>query len=1045
MLALQKFTHQHVKHTADWLRLLAWGKPKQSDMKKKTPHPGKIRRLLLPVLIFLLIFFNQTASQSSYAQETVNGGEVPITGQVSDPNGQPLIGVTITVVGTERGTVSDVEGNYSISVPEGSSLSFSSIGYEPQTIAIGDQSTINVTLMEEVAALDEVVVIGYGTQRRSDLTGSVAQVGAREVNAFPATNVLQSLNGRAAGVQVSQTTGAPGAGLNVRIRGTNSIQGGNEPLYVVDGFPIFGNNPTILNNMDVESVEILKDASATAIYGSRGANGVIIITTKQGREGDTRVDVDFSYSEQTLRKELDLMNAQEYARFYNIQAANDNVEPYFSETEVGGFGEGFDWQDFVFQKAPMQSSGVNVNGGNAKTRFSVSGSYLGQEGIVKGSDYNRYSLRSNVDHDISDQFNVSLSSTFTNLATARRDSDGGARGNSMIGAALSAPPTLTPYHPDGSYRVLANAYPFMAPDIINPINFINEQSTEIKANVILANAAFNFKPIPDLTIKISGGIENRDDRTDQYTSTGFINSNGGANVSTSQFRSLLSENTVSYNKTFNEVHALSAVIGVTYQNFLTTFLAGSGVGFLTDVSESHDLGAAENPGIPGSGYAKSELVSYLGRINYSFNNKYLFTVSFRSDGSSKYSEGNKWGYFPSGAVAWRISEENFLKDNPWISDLKLRGSWGLTGSQAIDAYATLNQLQSGKTVFGSELYTTFAPGTRLPGDLKWETTEQLDIGLDMGLFQNRVLLTADYYIKNTRDLLNTVTLPSSLGFITTLQNIGEVQNKGFELGIDAHVLSGKFNWDLVGNISFNRNKVIRLSNGEDVLGAFADVIVIRDNLNILREGRPIGQFWGYMENGYDETGQIMYRDLNNDGSIDANDKTYIGDPNPDFIYGLNSIMSFQNFELTLFFQGSQGNDIFNLSSIPSTMDYSSGVNMPREVLLDHWSPTNAQAKYPIISRNTSILVSDRWVEDGSYLRLRNIQLAYNFPVQNFGIDWMYQLQIYISGQNLWTSTKYSWWDPEVNSRGGGNSTAQGIDHYSYPTAKTYTVGIRAGF
>jgi len=317
--------------------------------------------------------------------------------------------------------------------------------------------------------------------------------------------------------------------------------------------------------------------------------------------------------------------------------------------------------------------------------------------------------------------------------------------------------------------------------------------------------------------------------------------------------------------------------------------------------------------------------------------------------------------------------------------------------------------------------------------------------LDLGLFENRILLNADYYVKNTRDLLNTVTLPSSLGFITTIQNVGEVQNKGFELGVDANVLTGEFRWDLVGNISFNRNKVIKLSNGEDVLGAFVDVIVIRDNLNILREDRPIGQFWGFLENGYNELGQIEYQDLDNDGAITANDKTYIGDPNPDYTYGINSIMSFKNFDLTLFLQGTKGNDIFNLSSIPSTMDYSSGVNMPREVLSDHWTPSNTDAKYPVISRNNSIMVSDRYVEDGSYIRLKNIQLAYNFPMENFGIDWIYQLQLYVSGQNLWTSTDYSWWDPEINSMGGGNSTAQGIDHYSYPTSKTYTIGLRAGF
>lgn len=1012
-------------------------------MKEKLPLIDEIAVYRSCRWFFPLIFILLCMSLTVRAQDTE--GSRTITGTVTDAGGEPLIGVSVAVENSSSGTVTDSDGRFTITVPTGSILEFSYVGFESQNFLIENQTEIDVTMSEAVEALDEVVVIGYGTQRRSDLTGAVSQVSARDINAFPTTNVLQSLSGRAAGVQVSPTTGAPGAGLNVRIRGTNSIQGSNEPLYVVDGFPIFGNNPTVLNNSDIESMEILKDASATAIYGSRGANGVVIITTRQGREGETRVDVDFSYGKQDLRKSLDLMNAEEYARFYNLQAANDGLDPYFTDSEIGGLGNGFDWQDFVFQEAFMQTSTVNVNGGNEKTQFSLSGSYLGQEGIVKGSDYSRYALRTNVNHEISDKLRVNLSSTYTHLNTARRDSDGGARGNSMIGAAISAPPSLSPFADDGSYRVLANAYPFLAPDIINPINFINEQSHIIKANVFLANAALIYQPIPELTVKVSGGIENRDDRTDVYTSTRFINSNGRANVSTSQFRSLLNENTVTYQKDINENHQLTVLAGITFQDFRTTFLASSGSGFLTDISESHDLGAAENPGIPSSGYAESFLVSYLGRVNYSMHNKYLLTLSFRADGSSKYSENNKWGYFPSGAVAWRLSEENFLKDSRVISDLKIRGSWGMTGSQAIDAYATLNQLASGKTAFGTELYTTFAPGTRLPGDLKWETTEQTDIGLDLGLFENRILLNADYYVKKTRDLLNTVTLPTSLGFTTTIQNIGEVENKGVELGVDANILTGKFTWNMMGNISFNRNKVLKLSGGEDVPGAFVDVIVLRDNLNILREGRPIGQFWGFKEDGYDETGQIRYMDLDNDGAITANDKTYIGDPNPDFIYGVNSIMSFQNFDLTLFFQGSQGNDLFNVSSVSSTMDYGSGVNMSREVLSDHWSSNNTQAKYPVISRNTNVMVSDRFVEDGSYIRLKNVQLAYNFPVQQWGIDWIYQLQLYVSGQNLWTNTGYSWWDPEVSSRGGANSTALGIDHYSYPTSKTYTIGLKAGF
>ncbi|HLT07042.1 MAG TPA: TonB-dependent receptor [Cyclobacteriaceae bacterium] len=1014
-------------------------------MEIQLPFTRFTGKVCQPHILLFAIFLFYLVCTPTHAQETSSLSSNTIRGTVTANNGEPLIGVNIIVEGTDNGTVTDEKGTYSLSVSQGSTIVFSFLGFQSQRVTIDDQQTIDVVLEEEVSALDEVVVIGYGTQRRSDLTGSVAQVGAREINEFPATNVLQSLSGRAAGVQVSPTTGAPGAGLNVRIRGTNSIQGSNEPLYVVDGFPIFGSNPTLLNNTDIESIEVLKDASATAIYGSRGANGVVLITTRQGVSGETRVDLDLSYGQQELRHKLNLMNAEEYARLYNIQAANDNIAPYFSQEEITRFGQGFDWQDFVFREAPMQTATINVNGGSDNTQFSVSGSYFGQDGIIKGSDYDRYSFRTNVNQKVSEKFRVTLSSTFSHLKTSRRDSDGGARGNSLIGAAISAAPTLSPYNGDGSYTVLANAYPFVAPDIINPINFINEQSHVIKANLVLANAAVHYNPIPDLTIKISGGIENRDDRTDSYTSTNFINSNGAATVSTSQFRSLLNENTITYSKTFNEKHDFSAVAGVTLQNFRTTFLSGSGSGYLSDISESHDLGAAENPGIPTSGYNESVLLSYLGRLNYSFNKKYLFTISFRSDGSSKYSEGNKWGYFPSGAVAWRLSEENFLKNNRTISDLKIRASWGKTGSQAIDAYATLNQLMSGKTVFGQELYTTFAPGTRLPGDLKWETTEQTDFGLDLGLFNNRILLTADYYIKNTSDLLNTVTLPSTLGFTTTIQNVGEVQNKGFELGVDANVLNGNFKWDVVGNFSLNRNKVVKLSNGEDILGAFVDVIALRDNINILREGRPIGQFWGYVEDGYDENGRIKYQDLNNDGAISAEDKTYIGDPNPKYMYGLNSIMSFKNFDLTLFFQGMYGNDIFNLSSVSSTMDYSSGVNMPKEVLEDHWSPTNTDAKYPVISRNTSIMVSDRYVEDGSYLRLKNIQIAYNFPVQNLGIDWLYQLQVYVSGQNLWTSTNYSWWDPEVNSRGGANSTAQGIDHYSYPTSKTYTLGIRAGF
>lgn len=982
--------------------------------------------------------------QAPTVQVSLNSKQMQlIQGIVREQNSLPLPGVSILIEGSTSGTVSDENGEFSINADPGDVLIFSFVGFVTQSITVSSQTKLDVVMLDDAKALEEIVVIGYGTVKKSDLTGSVASVKSKEINAFPTTNVLQALAGRAAGVQVIQNTGAPGAAISVRIRGTNSIQGGNEPLYVIDGFP-FSGNPTQLNNYDIESIEVLKDASATAIYGSRGANGVVLITTKQGKEGQTKVDIETSFSVQSLNKKLDLMNASEYAQLQNIQAKNDNLPLYFTQQELDSFSGGYDWQDLIFQKAPIASTSLNISGGNAKTKFSVGGGFFGQEGIIQGSDYNRYSIRTNLDHKISEKFSLNFNTTLTHLKTERRDSGGGQRGNSMIGAALSAAPISQPYDEDGNYTVLGNEYPFVAPDIINPLNFINEQSSVTKANVVLSRLAFSYKITPELTFNLVGGIENRDDRNDAYTTRNFFNSDGQASVSTSQFRSLLNETTLVFDKDIGTKHHFTALAGFTYQDFLSTHLNAGGIGFLSDSFETYSLGAAQNPGIPGSGYGKSVLLSYLGRANYSYSDRYLFTFSIRADGSSRYSEGNKWGHFPSGAIAWRVSDEEFMQNNSLISDLKIRGSWGLTGSQAISPYATLNQLSPGNTVFDDRLYNTFAPSSNLPGDLKWETTEQIDLGFDIGFLSDRIIFNADFYVKNTEDLLNTVRLPSSLGFTSTVKNIGKVQNKGIELSLDAKVISGKaFEWDLFGNISFNRNKVISLHNGEDILGAFVNVLVVGDNITILREGRPIGQFWGYQEDGYQENGRIKFKDLDGDGPITAADKTYIGNPNPDFIYGINSAMRFKNFELSLFIQGSRGNDIFNVSSIPSTLDYGQGMNMPKEVFYDHWTPENTDAKYPLISRNVSARMSDRFVENGSYLRFKNIQLAYYLPARGSDKTGIRTMQVYVSAQNYITFTNYSWWDPEVNSRGAG--TQLGIDHYSYPIPKAITAGLRLGF
>lgn len=965
--------------------------------------------------------------------------DIEVSGFVTDEDGNPLPGASILEKGTTKGTESDFDGNFSLNVTNANAtLVVAYIGYLSQEIAVAGQEEVAIALIEDAANLEEVVIVGYGTVKKSDLTGSVGQMKAKEINSYPATNVMQSMSGRVAGVQVIQSTGAPGAGVSIRIRGTNSVQGGNEPLYVIDGFPYSG-SPTNINNSDIESIEVLKDASATAIYGSRGANGVVLISTKQGKAGNTKVDIETSYSSQTLRKKLELMNGEEYATVANIQAENDGVPLYFTQQEVAAFGEGTDWQDLVFQKAPIKSTNINIRGGNASTQYSIGGSVFGQEGIIKGSDYNRYSLRTNINHEISKKFSLRLSNTMSYLSRKRRDSGGGARGTTLIGGVIASAPISNPYNADGTLTVLGNAYPFVHVGLTNPLNFINEQDSEAKTNVVLTNLSFIYKITPELSIKLAGGIENRDNRSDTYTTRNFLNSPGSASVSTNQFRSLLSENTINYDKTYGEKHRISAVAGFTYQDFISTSLSASGTGFLSDVFETHNLGASATPGIPSSGYSKAVLSSYLGRVNYSYNDKYLMTISFRTDGSSRYSEGNKWGSFPSAALAWRMGEEDFMKEVDFISDLKIRTSWGLTGSQAISPYTTLNLLNAGLTVINNQLVNTFAPGSRLPGDLQWETTEQFDIGFDLGLLENRFFVTADYYNKTTSDLLNTVVLPSSLGFTSTIQNVGSVQNRGFELGVTAKVLTGDFNWELSSNISFNRNKVTKLYNGEDIFTSRVSIVVLNENVQILKEGSPIGQFWGFVEDGYDDEGFINIVDQNGDGSINSEDKTFIGDANPDFIYGLNSNMSYKNFELSLFIQGSQGNDIFNTSVILPTNDFGLGINSLRDLFSDHWTPQNTNAKYPLISRNTDAYVSDRWIEDGSYMRLKNIELAYNIPIEN---NWLRSAQFYLSGQNLITLTDYSWWDPEVNSMG---ASQLGIDHYSYPIAKTVTVGVRVGF
>lgn len=975
---------------------------------------------------------------------------IPYKGRVQNDEGQPLEGASVVVKGTKIGTQTDANGDFILETEPGATLVISYIGFEQREFVVqqNNDNPILIRLKTDDNTSHEIVVVAYGQVRKRDLTGSVSQVKSKDLNSYPATNVLQSLSGRATGVRVLQNNGTPGSGISVRIRGVNSILGGNEPLYVVDGFP-YSTNPTFLQNADIESIEILKDASSISMYGSRGANGVVMISTQTGKKGKySSVSFESGYSIQSVTKKMKLLNNRQYAELYNLQAANDGVDPYFSPQQVDSLAgaKTTDWQDLVLRNAPMFNSSITVNGGSEKTRFSLSGGVFLQDGIVHKTDFKRYSLRANINHDISKIFNVGYNATLTRITRQLQNSQLGNRGSDVFSGMLMAPPTLSPYLEDGSYRLLTTAYPFISNALNNPLVLINEYDNQITGDRVLSNLSFTVKPLDGLSIKFSGGIENANDRTDNYKNIeSSTNSVGAASIGTTQFTSLLSENIANYNKVFGEKHSIAITAGFAYQIATSKGSGASGTGFLSDVTNTGNLGGAATPGIPSSFYSKDVLASYISRINYGFDDKYLFTVSLRRDGSSRYSTGNKWENFPAAAIAWRISNESFLKDSKYITDLKIRASYGRTGSNSLSAYQTLNQLNSFNTLFGDALVVAYAPGTNLPGNLKWETTNQMDIGLDLGVLENKLRFTADYYVKKTSNLLNRVQLPSSTGYQVTLQNVGEIENKGFEFSIDYDIIRKKdLRWNVAANISFNKNKVLKLYNGQDIFGGNLFTGSLNDYVSLLREGQPLGVFYGYKEIGYTETGNIAYEDGNGNGSINAADKTYIGDPNPDFIYGFNSVAAYKGFELTLFLQGSQGNDIFNLNKA-STLDLGMGLNQPADLIGNYWVPGKSDAKYPRISRNLNGNMSSRFVEDGSYLRFKNIQLAYSIPTAALGLKWFKSAQVYVSGQNLITISNYSWYDPEVNAYGSTNSVTQGVDYAVYPNSKSVTFGIRCGF
>lgn len=632
-------------------------------------------------LLFLLVF----RTLSSFSQNRT------ITGTLLDKQtNEPLIGASVVIKGTSIGIATGIDGKFSLEVSDSNTILICRfIGYNPLDFPLNGATNVTISLSPDIEILDEVVVVGYGTMRKSDLTGSLTSIKAKDMTSFTVANPIQALQGRAPGVVITSNSGAPEGNFSIRIRGTNSIRGDNTPLYIIDGVP---SNPSAINNQDIESVEVLKDASATAIYGSRGANGVILITTKRGKTGSTSVVYNGSYGIQSQIKRLDMMDATEWAKYYNEQQLNDTGKEYFTAEQTAAMGKGTDWQSLVFKDAPIQNHNLTISGGSEKTQILISGSAMLRDGLIPNSYYNKYNLRSNIDHAINEYFDVSLTTSYARTYKNTKNSSGSNRGGSLIGGAISAPPSVGPYNEDGSYQDLRLAYPFMSNALYNPINLINEQSNKTEADLSNSNVALIYKPVKGLSLKPSFGIESLDYRSDNYTTSKYLYGTSRAEVENVRETSVINENIANYNTIFAKNHRIDLTGGFTYQEYRKKEMNANGSGFISDVPETFQLGAASTFGTPGTGYTKWTLMSYLGRLNYSFNSKYLATVSFRADGSSRYSKGDKWGYFPSVALAWRISDETFLNSIEQINDLKLRVGYGETGSTAISPYTTLNSV-----------------------------------------------------------------------------------------------------------------------------------------------------------------------------------------------------------------------------------------------------------------------------------------------------------------------------------------------------------------
>ncbi len=976
--------------------------------------------------------------------------ERTVKGKVTDEKGEGLPGVSILLKGTQLGTTANAEGRFSIDLPdEQAVLVFSFVGYMSREIVVGNRTSVDVVLNVDEKALEEVVVVGYGTRRKLETTGSIASVKAEELTQTPIANVAQGLQARVAGVQVSQNSGAPGGNISVRIRGTNSINGTTEPLFVIDGVQI--SNGGDMNNMsplsqinpnDIESIEILKDAAATAIYGARAANGVVMITTKRGQDGVTRVAYDGYYGIQQINKFLPVLNATEFAKLEN-EVYNRTLYP-----EPEAFGEGTDWQKLIFQEAPIQSHQLTLSGGNAKTQLLLSGNYFNQQGIIVSSGFTRYSLRLNLDHQVGKHFklgtsllySVSVNDNVLNAPQANETVMGG-----ILNAALTAPPILLPYREDGSIFPFQDQFNGTYREVTNPLGFtarLDRQTVRRSLINLFGEALLT----PDLTYRASFTGDLGNGLRDYYSPRSILSqselaSGGGqAEKGNTYAQTLLHESILTYRKAITQKHTLGFTGVFATQTIVNESNRIIARNFPNDntINNAIQLG---NDRTISSYKSKERLDSYMGRVNYGYADKFFIDVTARMDGSSKFGKNNKWGFFPAVSMAWRLIEERFMKSQSLISDLKLRTSWGVTGNAgAIGPYESLATVGTGETY---NLDHNFVVGIQPEGipnpDLRWEKSIQINIGADISLFKNRINIVTDYYHKKTSDLLFVKQIPMSSGYASITGNYAKIENKGFELAVNGRILDGSFLWDASGNISINRNKLLELD------GITREVA--RSNYSVIRVGEPLGLFKTYVYDGIYQTGEAILpgsdgrlgghkiKDLNNDGTISAADQTITGNANPDFIYGFTSNWKYKRFDLGAFIQGVQGGQLFSLLRL--NLENPLGQRNLFEHMVNRWSPTNPSNEYASGFQGGRHPYSNRFIEEASFMRIKNISLGYTLPK----IKGLNSARIYISANNPFTFTRYSGYDPEVNVF-PNSTTLLGIDNGVFPIAKSYLAGLQ---